>query len=227
MKENTKDKIIRIAVELLESEGIRSLTQPAVAKRVGIPQGQLTYHFPKRSDLVLAVADSAINRIAEFVFEQATQSAAQSLSGTQSEKRGPQSQVIDMIWALVRNHARIRALLSLVVEADDNEAVSQRLRDHHNRARMLIAMGMSAEADDAAVTMAHATMLGFGILSFIGGEDEKKLHQDFEFAMQRLQDVQSQAAQLQKVKTGAAQSTQTKKEKSKTTKSKTKGSRHG
>lgn len=221
MKENTKDKIIRIAVELLESEGIRSLTQPAVAKRVGIPQGQLTYHFPKRSDLILAVADSAINRIAEFVFEQATQS----LSGTQSEKRGPQSQVIDMIWALVRNHARIRALLSLVVEADDNEAVSQRLRDHHNRARMLIAMGMSAEADDAAVTMAHATMLGFGILSFIGGEDEKKLHQDFEFAMQRLQDVQSQTVQSQKIETKAAVGSKKNKKNSET--KKTKGSRHG
>lgn len=48
-----------MAVDILEKHGIQSLTQMEVAKGVAIPQGQLTYHFPKRTDLIMAVTDMA------------------------------------------------------------------------------------------------------------------------------------------------------------------------
>ncbi|MGZ3723652.1 MAG: TetR family transcriptional regulator, partial [Bdellovibrionales bacterium] len=55
-RENVREKILKTAVALLGECGIRKLAQPQIAKSAGVPQGHMTYYFPTRSHLLIAVA---------------------------------------------------------------------------------------------------------------------------------------------------------------------------
>lgn len=60
----TKEKILNAALDVLLQEGFPALTQTRVAEVAGVRQGLLTYHFPKRSDLLTAVVDESKVRMA-------------------------------------------------------------------------------------------------------------------------------------------------------------------
>jgi AcrR family transcriptional regulator len=165
---STREKILQAAVELLEKSGIKSMTQLNVAKEVGIPQGQLTYHFPKRSDLILAVTDLAVHRIADLI-----------LKNSQKASEKTESQLFNLMWDVTRNFSRARALLGLMVEADENPEVRAKLLEQEERARTLIALSLGIENEDPLVTNVHATLIGFGVLAFVRAEKEGNLKNDF------------------------------------------------
>ncbi|WP_052417767.1 TetR/AcrR family transcriptional regulator [Cellvibrio mixtus] len=64
----TKEKILNAALEVLVEEGFNALTQTRVAEFAGVRQGLLTYHFPKRIDLLTAVVDESKKRMTESRF---------------------------------------------------------------------------------------------------------------------------------------------------------------
>lgn len=169
----TKDKIILCALELLEKSGIQAVTQPAVAKLAGITQGQLTYHFPKRTDMILALSEAALTQVADFIFNQRIDN---------SQKKD--EKVRSLIWSIVKNHTRIRALLGLVTEADTNEEVRQKLLAQEEKVRLLIGFALGVDPNDSLVTTTHATLLGFGLLSFLKRDDG--LLKDFVYASELL-----------------------------------------
>ncbi len=165
----TKDKILQSALDLLESGGIQAVTQLAVAKLVGISQGQLTYHFPKRTDLILALTEIAQNQVSEFIFKQS--------SNLHSQK---DNKITSLIWSSINNPHRIRAMLGLVIEADTNDEIRKKLIDQEEKSRALIAFATGHEVTSPAVTMIHATLLGFGLLTFVKRDDN--LFEHFTFA---------------------------------------------
>jgi AcrR family transcriptional regulator len=55
---STKNRIIEAALCELTEVGYSAFTQEGVSKRVGISLGNLTYHFPKRTDLLSAMIES-------------------------------------------------------------------------------------------------------------------------------------------------------------------------
>jgi len=57
--EDRRKQIIDAGLAILREEGLPSLTQPRIAARTGIRQGNLTYYYPTRSDLIAAVARAA------------------------------------------------------------------------------------------------------------------------------------------------------------------------
>lgn len=54
-----RETIVEAALKLLRKNGFSALTQPRIAAGAGVGQGHLTYYFPARADLLLAVADRA------------------------------------------------------------------------------------------------------------------------------------------------------------------------
>ncbi|MGZ6485556.1 MAG: TetR/AcrR family transcriptional regulator [Pseudobdellovibrio sp.] len=174
----TKDKILQAALKILEDNGIKALSQPAVAKLADIPQGQLTYHFPKRTDLILAVANLSMTRISEFVFKQGAK-----VTGDSTEK------IQQLLWDLVKDHSRARTMLGLVIEADENIDVQEMFKLQEQRVRALISTAIGTEEDHSKVTLIHATMLGFGLLSFMRGSNQKNLHKDFLFALKNIREI--------------------------------------
>ena len=169
----TKDKIILCALELLEKSGIQAVTQPAVAKLASITQGQLTYHFPKRTDLILALSEVALTQVADFIFNQKIDN---------SQKK--EEKIRSLIWSIIIDHARVRALLGLVTEADSNEEVRQKLFDQEEKVRTVIGFAMGVEPSDPLVTTTHATLLGFSMISFL--KRDANLYKDFVFASEML-----------------------------------------
>lgn len=52
-----RETLIEGALKLLREQGFAALSQPRIAAEAGVRQGHLTYYFPSRADLLLAVAN--------------------------------------------------------------------------------------------------------------------------------------------------------------------------
>lgn len=59
----TKQKILNAALEVLMESGFPALTQTRIAEVAGVSQGNLTYHFPTRTDLLKAVVEETKARM--------------------------------------------------------------------------------------------------------------------------------------------------------------------
>lgn len=58
MKKQTKDTIIESAGTLFNQKGYDAVSMRDVAAQVGISVGNLTYHYPKKEDLILALVQT-------------------------------------------------------------------------------------------------------------------------------------------------------------------------
>jgi AcrR family transcriptional regulator len=56
-----RSAILEAGLAVLREEGLEGFTQPKVAARAGLRQGNLTYYFATRADLLAAVARAAID----------------------------------------------------------------------------------------------------------------------------------------------------------------------
>ena len=177
-KESTKDKILQAAIQLLETSGIKGFTQPAVAKLVGIPQGQLTYHYRHRADLVLAVTEKAMDRVAEYLWKNHPELASKSFS-----------KMISLVTELMKSKTRVRAMVGLMIEADEHPEVREKLMEQAEKVRKLIATAYQVDEDSAEVTVSHALMTGFSMFFFLrkNKEEEKILEEHFNVAAQMLE----------------------------------------
>jgi AcrR family transcriptional regulator len=55
MRQSNRTKILEAAVDIVQREGITSVTLESVAAEAGLTKGGLMYHFPTRDALVLAI----------------------------------------------------------------------------------------------------------------------------------------------------------------------------
>ena len=56
-KMGTRERILRSAVKAFSAKGFEAASTREIARAAGIPQGQLTYHFPNKDALWRAAAD--------------------------------------------------------------------------------------------------------------------------------------------------------------------------
>ena len=57
-KKNTREKILKAAIKLFNSEGVSGVTTRSIAAETGISHGNLTYHFPGKKDVILAIYEN-------------------------------------------------------------------------------------------------------------------------------------------------------------------------
>ncbi|MEO1055345.1 MAG: TetR family transcriptional regulator [Actinomycetota bacterium] len=62
---STPERILETARKLFNQRGFAATTQAAIAAEAGLTQGNLTYHFPAKRDLALALRDMARAEIHE------------------------------------------------------------------------------------------------------------------------------------------------------------------
>jgi AcrR family transcriptional regulator len=148
-KPNLREKILDAAVGLLRQHGHRKLSQIQIAKAAGIPQGHLTYYFPKRADLLLAIARRSVQQAAQQVAVIGQENA---------RKLGA-----EMVGFLVKDRQRTRMLLALLVEAGDDAELRRTMVEGFARTRGLLGqvMDIDPESPDAYVML--ATLWGLGI----------------------------------------------------------------
>jgi AcrR family transcriptional regulator len=164
-----RDKILDAAVSVLRKHGERALTQTRVAKQAGIPQGHLTYYFPKKRDLVVAVAE----RFAELNRED-VQKFFSARSGQ------PTSDVLlEYAASLIQNRGRTRMLLAMLVASDDEPALAKVLETNARALRALLSNALGRGDDDPVVDVFLSLLWGLGIREFVlrPGDGERVLEE--------------------------------------------------
>ena len=151
---NVKDSILNAGMTLLKEKGIAALTQPQVAKAAGVKQSHLTYYFPTRTKLLLAIAEQTISTaMADIAARLAEKPERATLAATLAEI---------MITGLPP-----RVVIGLIVAADAEPEIRQSLCELISHVRMqvqtlLIKAGLAASADTAMLF--HATVVGLAVM---------------------------------------------------------------
>jgi AcrR family transcriptional regulator len=164
-KNPIKEKILTCAVKLLEKQGIKKLAQPQIAKDAGIAQGHITYYFPTRSDLLMAVAQRSMETIAKVIMKQA------------AKHKGPISPktLVPLASTLLKDHVRTRTLLGLVVESDENDELKKSLNENLNITLSLVATTLGKENIDAEVILLHSTLMGLAMHDYVAPQTKGKI----------------------------------------------------
>jgi len=151
---SVKESILEAGIALLESKGIAALTQPQVAGAAGVKQSHLTYYFPTRTDLLLAIAERWVTQAMEAL----------------SDRVGDKPEFATLAERLAETMIvgePARAIIGLIVAADAEPRIRDTLRhlDGVIRAHfkdILARAGLSASDDDALLL--HATAVGLAVM---------------------------------------------------------------
>ena len=149
-----KEKILDAAVALLKRSGARALAQPQVAKEAGVPQGHLTYYYPRRSDLLAAVTRRFVD------------SLAGELMAFLAAKPGRAFEIKELlvfITGLVQDRERTRMLVGLLVEAEEDDALREQLVENAAMFRTALGHAMGRAPGDPDVEIIQAALWGLSI----------------------------------------------------------------
>ncbi|MBX3191487.1 MAG: TetR family transcriptional regulator [Labilithrix sp.] len=158
-----RERILDTALRMLGESGVRTLAQPKVARRAGVPQGHLTYYFPKRMDLLAAVAARFVERLREDV-------PALAAFATDARARldaAGRRQAMRFVARLAKDRARTRTVIGLVAAAEEDAALRRQMADHVKTLRGLVAKLVERDVRDPDVDLALATLWGIGLMHLV------------------------------------------------------------
>lgn len=161
MPPDVRERLLLAALELLREQGLAGLTQPRVAKAAKISQSHLTYYFPTRADLLLAVLERAA----------AAQQAGVAASFAAADQgAGALAAAVASTLSRVEN---TRVLVSFVLASDGDPAARALYAKLVSGMRTAIAETLpkiGAQSDEDAVLMTHALGTGLAIIALALGE---------------------------------------------------------
>jgi AcrR family transcriptional regulator len=149
-----KEDILIAGSTLLREKGVTALTQPQIAQAANIKQSHLTYYFPKRANLLLAIAEFTLAGLMENV---AIQLQAKPQSAT----------LADEIAKIMIDGFPPRVLLGLIVAADSDPDIRKLLRKlirHVRDAMQHLLEQAGIAADDESARLFHATIIGLAVM---------------------------------------------------------------
>jgi DNA-binding transcriptional regulator YbjK len=163
-RSHLREEILDAAVRILRESGVKMLAQSRVARAAGIPQGHLTYYFPRRADLLVAVARRSVE-LAVRELEGFWSSEGWRAAGADVRRRA-----LAIVGFLIKDRERTRMLLGLLVEAEEDPALRAVLIENFGLLRKLLARGLEREPDDPDVEIAIATLWGLGLQHLMWGD---------------------------------------------------------
>jgi AcrR family transcriptional regulator len=143
-----REKILQAALGLLAREGVRSLTQPRVARAAGMRQSHLTYYFPKKKDLVEAVLTHIVEGMASHLREAVSCGLKEGLR---------------TLYALIVDPIHMRMFTGLAVEASADEELRELLAASVHRSDQALAQLLGRDPGDPEVQQLVATLWGMGL----------------------------------------------------------------
>lgn len=153
---STQQRILNAAICIALKSGVKSLTQPKVAKAAGVTQSHLTYYFPRKADLLAAVLEA---------------------SHGYGHAAPPKSQAhaMRLLEELMFDANRMRFFLGAVIEAGDDANLRKALAAHVHGLAKEIAPHFGRTADDPAVGALLDQLRGLGIRLLL--EPKKRIEQ--------------------------------------------------
>lgn len=153
-----KEQIINEAIRLIESTDPMSFSVARVAKELGISQGNLTYYFPKREDLVEAVVERFIVRYTsnpDFDF-------------TSEKEQGDliSKKFLRMLLSDAKNPAIVKTMVFIWSNALTNERVAEKLACFY---RTAVAVHLQFTGNKGTEKQSQTVFALFTITSIING----------------------------------------------------------
>jgi AcrR family transcriptional regulator len=155
-----RERILDAAVDLLQTQGLHRLTQPQVAKHAAVTQSHLTYYFPRRTDLLAAVAQRYVASLAAELVAQ---------------EPGDLDGLLDFAARLVHDRKRTRMLVGLLVEAEEDAALHDQLVQSAAMMRAAVAEVAGLPPEDPALYILQATVWGLAVQFLLIGPDQPYL----------------------------------------------------
>ncbi len=155
--QNKRQLILETAREILSENGLSKLTQPQIASRLGIRQSHLTYYFPKRRDLIIALLDDFNDRAGK--------------PSTQNNFKGNDSEKLLHAYKLITDPRRMRFFLSLILEAQDDPELKTIINNHIQKFNSLVVEQLDKKYEAEKVISILDLFRGLGIQSLL---DNKK-----------------------------------------------------
>ena len=151
----TKQKILNAALDVLMDHGFPALTQTRVAEVAGVSQGNLTYHFPTRTDLLKAVVEETKKRMTAI---RAAELEAGSLSWSSLE---------NFMMSLPLSKTMPHLMLALTVAKDEDPSLADwfaqaDLGMRQNFRRLLAKFGY--QTDEATLHFMRASVIGAALM---------------------------------------------------------------
>lgn len=143
-----RQRILSAALDLVEQEGVDALTQPRVAKAAGVRQSHLTYYFPRKPDLLVALLQA-------------------------SHERAPHAGDADPVseaLALMLDRRRMRFFLAIVLAAAEEAELRPIVAAHARALTERVAAAFGRGADDPAAAAFVDLMRGVGLRALLQPE---------------------------------------------------------
>lgn len=155
---SVKEKILNAGMQLLHAEGFTALTQNRIARAAGVSQSHLTYYFPTRAELLVALAEHTVD---------------EALASVAARKGDPLAALLEGVGYL----PRVRMLVGLVTAADRDAALRpafNRLVAHirESLGGLLQALGYAGSPEQ--VVALHGAVIGLAVLN-LGRQNEESL----------------------------------------------------
>jgi len=161
---NVRRRILDAALDIAETQGIAALTQPKVAKAAGLRQSHLTYYFPRKADLYVALLDASHER------------AAKKAKGRQkSEASGT---LFEQLAALVVDRRRMQFFVGVVLAASEEPELRAIVSAHLHALPTRVAALFGRSADDAAVLAFVDQLRGMGFRLLLQPEGAARVAND-------------------------------------------------
>lgn len=156
---STKERILRAAMQVIVDGGIPAFTQQAVAQAAGMKQGNLTYHFPTKDDLLEGMSALLAEDYASLIYEMVESIRVAVLRG---ETIDPLEEIVSQLLddSLTANTAHLfNALWSL---ANHSPEVAKNLFRLYDRAveALMDALGVPHDTSAGQDFRAHLYLLG-------------------------------------------------------------------
>jgi AcrR family transcriptional regulator len=151
--------ILEAGLAVLREEGLSGFTQPNVATKAGLRQGNLTYYFATRADLLAAVARSAIDL--QLGAAQALLGSAKSLNDATAA-----------LGAVVVRHENTRVFVALNQAADQEPALQSlfnELLEGFVAAITDFLKRMNLRPTQSHVDLLHAVFVGLSVIDLATG----------------------------------------------------------
>lgn len=153
---NIRDEILSAAMRILQTQGVKKLSQAKVAKEAGIRQSHLTYYFPKKIDLTIGLLQQHID------------GASIHLNAILDDNSHDDMETA--LSMLATNRARMRFFLGLIVEADGNDELRTMLRKHILQFDLLVAHNFGRPENDPDVAAYLCCLRGLGMTNMVQHE---------------------------------------------------------
>lgn len=150
-----RERILGAAMSILYEGGIQALSQIQVARRADVRQSHLTYYFPTRRDLLLAVAERFADGVARGILDTGTLA---------SNDRGD---AIHRMAVAICDERHMRMFTGVIAEADSDPELRAMLVDVTRRMQSTLAALLGGEDAEQRAQVVLASIWGIGLYNFL------------------------------------------------------------